>query len=146
MGQAAVGRIVLRILFSLSQGNWRWKLGTFSLHYFLLIFSTFVFSEIIIKCGKRTLSCWRLSPPGISEDASDFSVMIVYYVHTKLGIGRQRFWWREILCPWGSRGCDRDSAAAGCTVQTTVAISMTLDSERQRAEEAVTAAAMQAAQ
>ena len=41
------------------------------------------------------LSCWRLSLPVIYEDASAVSLTIVYYVHTKLGIGRQRCWGRE---------------------------------------------------
>ena len=45
---------------------------------------------------ERTLSCWRLSLPGIYEDASASFFTIVYYFHTKLGIGRQRRWWREI--------------------------------------------------
>ena len=73
-------------------------LVTLSLHYFSLFFSLTLFSELnnYNQVCERTLSCWRLSLPGIYEDASDFSLTIVYYVHTKLGIGRQRCWWREI--------------------------------------------------
>ena len=73
-----------------------WKRVTFSLHYFTLLYSRSVFSEIIVKCVEKTLSCWKLLLPRIYEDASAFSLTIVYYVHTKLGIGRQWCWWREI--------------------------------------------------
>ena len=47
-----------------------WKLVTVSLHCFSLIFSPSVFAETTIKCVKRTLSCWRLSSPGIYEDTT----------------------------------------------------------------------------
>ena len=50
-----------------------WKMVTFSLHCFSLLFCPSLFSEIIIKCVKRTLSCWRLSSLGIYEDADHTS-------------------------------------------------------------------------
>ena len=47
-----------------------WKQVTFSLHCFPLLFYLSLFAEIIIKCVKRTLSCWRLLSPGIYEDGA----------------------------------------------------------------------------
>ena len=68
-----------------------WKLVRMSLHCFSLFFSSSLLSELTNQVCERALSCWRLSLPGLYyEDASAFSVMIVYYVHTKLGVGRQR--------------------------------------------------------
>ena len=35
--------------------------------FFTFLLSS-LFAEVIIKCVKRTLSCWRLSSPGIYEE------------------------------------------------------------------------------
>ena len=48
----------------------------FSALFFTSLLSPFFLRDNNQVC-ERTLSCWRLSLPGICEDASDFSLMIV---------------------------------------------------------------------
>ena len=56
-GTDAVGRVVLRVLIYLSQGNRSFlTLDTSSLYYFSLFFSPSVFAETIIKCVKKGLA------------------------------------------------------------------------------------------
>ena len=45
-----------------------WKLVRMSLHCFSLFFSSSLFSELNNQVYERTLSCWRLSLPGIYEE------------------------------------------------------------------------------
>ena len=127
-----------------------WKLVRMSLHCFSLLFSPSVFVETIIECvkGLSPVDCWKLLPPGIYEDASAFSLMNVYYIHTKLGIGRQRGWWREFFYVHGNLGSmfEIQQQLAVLSRQLGQLASRFIGSERQRAEEAATAAAMQAAQ
>ena len=75
--------------------------------------------------------CVRLSLPGIYEDDSAFSLTIVYYVHTKLGIGSMS----EIQQQLAELSRPMRQLASRFTY-----------SERQRTEETANAAVMQAAQ
>ena len=124
-----------------------WKLIRMSLHCFSIFFSPSLISEQSNQVCEWTLSCWRLSSPGIYEDASAFSLMIVYYVHTKLGsagngVGGERF---DVQGDLGSMSEIQQQLAVLSRQRGQLATRFT-DSERQRAEEAATAAAIQAAQ
>ena len=43
-------------------------------HVFSALFATFLLSLSFRRNNNQTLSCWRVSSPGIYEDTSDFSL------------------------------------------------------------------------
>ena len=92
---------------------------------------------------KRTLSCWILSLPEIYEDASAFSLTIVYTMSTPSSGSAGNGAGGEILDVHGNLG--GMSEIQQQLVVLSIATRFT-DSERQRAEEAATAAAIEAAQ